>query len=304
MSRPVRSPELAELRAFCAAVDLGSLGRAARLMRVSQPALSKRLRTLEGLVGARLLDRSPRGVVPTPAGERLYIEARKLLVQAEAVDALVGGLSGEDPPIRLAASHTIAEFVLPGPLVEFERRRERHLSVELIIGNSVVVRELVREGRAEFGIAATERGTSPGNGLEAIDFCEDEVVVAVPRDHPWAELDEIDVEELVRTPMVMRDPSANTRRIVESELAARGLELAPSLAEVGSTSAAREAALSEHAPVLLSRFAVGDDDSLVARPVRDLRFSRKFVFLVAGEETLTPSARALLQHLAASAPEP
>lgn len=303
MSPPVRSPEIAELRAFCAAVDLGSLGRAARLLRVSQPALSKRLRTLEGLVGARLLERSPRGVVPTPAGERLYVEARKLLVQAEAVDALAGGLSGEDPPIRLAASHTIAEFVLPGPLVEFERRRERHLSVELIIANSVVVRELVREGRAEFGIAALEREPAPDDGLEALDFCEDEVVVAVPRDHPWAELPEIEVEELVRTPMVMRDPSANTRRVVEAALAARSLALAPPLAEVGSTSAAREAALSEAAPVLLSRFAVGDDEALVARPVRGLRFQRRFVFLVGGEETLTPSARALLQHLEASTPD-
>ena len=304
MSRPVRSPELAELRAFCAAVDLGSLGRAARLLRVSQPALSKRLRTLEGLVGAQLLDRSPRGVLPTPAGERLYVEARKLLVQAEAVDALASGLSGEDPPIRLAASHTIAEFVLPGPLVEFERRRERHLSVELIIANSVVVREVVREGRAEFGIAALEREPSLEDGLEAIDFCEDEVVVAVPRDHPWAEGDGVDVDELVQTPMVMRDPSANTRRVVESALAEQGLSLAPPLAEVGSTSAARNAALSEGAPVLLSQFAVGDDDSLVVRPVPGLRFSRRFVFLVGGEETLTPSARALLQHLAASAPGP
>ena len=133
MARPVRSADIAELRAFCAAVDLGSLGRAARLLRVTQPALSKRLRTLEALAGASLLDRSSRGVTPTAAGTRLYLEARKLLAQAEAVEELMAGLSREDAPIRLAASHTIAEFVLPAPLVEFERRRERHLSVELVV---------------------------------------------------------------------------------------------------------------------------------------------------------------------------
>src|SRR6266540_4099655 len=154
--RPIRTPDIAELRAFCAAVDLGSLGRAARLLRVSQPALSKKLRALETLAGATLLERSPRGVTPTPAGARLYLEARKLLVQAEAVEELMAGLSGADAPIRLAASHTIAEFVLPEPLVAFERRRERHLSVELIIANSILVRELVRDGRAEFGIAAVD----------------------------------------------------------------------------------------------------------------------------------------------------
>src|SRR3954467_11445613 len=141
MSGPVRSLDLAELRAFCAAIDLGSLGRAARLLRVSQPALSKRMRAIEAVVGTRLVERSPRGITVTPAGTRLYVEARKLLAQAEAVDDLVRGLAGEGgarvggragggPPARPGGSHTIAEFVLPGPLVDFERQRERHLSVE------------------------------------------------------------------------------------------------------------------------------------------------------------------------------
>jgi DNA-binding transcriptional LysR family regulator len=302
MGRPVRSADIQELRAFAAAVDLGSLGRAARLLGLSQPALSKRLRTLEALAGARLLDRSSRGVSPTPAGERLYREARKLLTQAEAVEGLMAALSEEDAPIRLATSHTIAEFVLPGPLVEFERRRERHLSVELIIANSIVVRELVREGRAEFGIAARDTPGASSDGLEAVDFCDDEVVVAVPRGHVWEGRHGIGLEELVSTPMVMRDPSANTRRVVDAALAERGLELAPPLAEVGSTSAAREAALAERAPVLLSRLAVGRGGELVPRRVRGLRFERSFVFLLGGEEALAPPARALFHFLRESAP--
>jgi len=300
MARPVRSADIAELRALCAAVDLGSLGRAARLLRVSQPALSKRVRTLEALAGATLLERSSRGVTPTPAGHRLYLEARKLLAQAEAVEELMAGLSQEDAPIRLAASHTIAEFVLPGPLVEFERRRDRHLSVELVAGNSILVRELVLEGRAEFGIAALERDT-PDPLLRALPFLDDEVVVGVPRDHPWAALKEVPLDAFISTPMVMRDPSANTRRVVERILDERGLGLAPSLAEVGSTSAAREAALSEGAPVLLSRLAVGRArDPLVPRTVDGVRFARRFVFLLGDEATLTRSAWALLHHLRAT----
>src|SRR3954447_15016559 len=129
MSGQVRSADISELRAFCAAVDLGSLGRTARLLRVSQPALSKRLRVLETLAGARLLERSPRGVKLTPAGARLYAEARTLLAQAETVDALLAARSPGAAPSGRPESHTIAEYVLPGPLVEFEQRRERHLSV-------------------------------------------------------------------------------------------------------------------------------------------------------------------------------
>jgi len=298
MAKPVRSADLTELRAFCAAADLGSLGRAARLLRISQPALSKRLRALEALAGARLLERSPRGVALTPPGTRLYVEARKLLVQAEAVDALMGGLTGEEAPVRLAASHTIAEFVLPAPLVDFERERHRHLSVELIIANSLVVRDLVREGRVEFGIAAQANGADGDAPLRELFFCDDEVVVAAPRDHPWADAAAVDPADLVTTPMIMRDPSANTRRTVEFALAAKGLSLAAPLAEFGSTSAAKAAAISERAPVLLSRLAVGgEEEGLVAKRVEGMRFPRRFVLLVGAEETLTPAANALIGHL-------
>src|SRR3954454_16603621 len=280
MSGPVRSLDIAELRAFCAAVDLGSLGRAARLLRVSQPALSKRMRAMEAVVGTPLVERSPRGITPTPAGSKLYGEARKLLAQAEAVDDLVRGLAGEEAPVRLAASHTIAEFVLPGPLVDFERQRERHLSVELMVANSVVVRELVRDGRADFGIAAVDRVAQGVAPLAETPFCDDEVIVAVPADHPWAAAEYVAMEEFTATPMVVRDPSANTRRMVEESLVARGLSLAPPLAEVGSTSAAKATALHENAPVLLSRMAISPaEPGLVVRRVKDLDLTRRFVLV-------------------------
>lgn len=303
MSGPVRSLDLAELRAFCAAVDLGSLGRAARLLRVSQPALSKRMRTIEAVVGTRLVERSPRGIAPTPAGEKLYVEARKLLAQAEAVDDLVRGLGGEEAPVRLAASHTIAEFVLPGPLVEFERRRDRHLSVELVVANSIVVRELVRDGRADFGIAAVDQLASGVGALAETPFCQDEVILAVPHGHEWAELAAVPLEQFVSARLVMRDPSANTRRVVDEALAARGLALVPPLAEVGSTSAAKATAISEGAPVLLSSLALGPPDTgFVVRRVEGLSFVRQFMTIVAAEETLRPAARALAAALRAAEP--
>ena len=303
MAGLVRSVDLAELRAFCAAVDLGSLGSAARLLRVSQPALSKRMRALEALAGAQLLVRSSRGIATTPAGERLYVEARKLLAQADAVEELMAGLSNEDAPVRLAVSHTIAEFVLPGRLVEYEQLRGRHLSVELVIANSVVVRELVAGGRAEFGIAAAQPGAPAPPGLKQLHFCDDEVVVAVPEGHPWVALEEIEPEQLVTEPLVVRDPSANTRQTVDEALAAQGLKLAPALAEVGSTSAAKATAVSEQAPVLLSAIAVGrDDEGFSVKRVRGLDLARHFVLLLGAEESVAPAARALVDHLLRSHP--
>jgi LysR family transcriptional regulator, low CO2-responsive transcriptional regulator len=126
------------------------------------------------------------------------------------------------------------------------------------------------------------------------------VIVAVPAQHPWAEGHEIEPDAFVATPMVVRDPSANTRRVVEEALAQRGLSLTPPLAEVGSTSAAKATALSEGAPVLLSRMAVGPADAgLLVRRVRGIPFPRRFVMVAGAEETLPAGARALAAALIA-----
>lgn len=301
MGRLVRSPGIDELRAFCTAVDLGSLGRAARLLRVSQPALSKRLRALEALADTPLLIRSSRGVSPTPMGSRLYSQARKLLAEADAVEALMSGLSAEEAPVRLAASHTISEFVLPGLLPGFELPGERHPSVELLTANSIVVRDLVREGRVELGIAAVDSSQDPSVSQTA--FVNDEVVVAVPPSHRWAVQGEIALEEFLTEPMLMRDPGADTRRSVEEVLASRQLSVASPLAELGSTASAKQAALEQQAPALLSTLALQDpSDGLAMRRVAGLRFTRCFALLVAGEEALSLAARSLVEYLVAQAP--
>jgi DNA-binding transcriptional LysR family regulator len=299
-------PELAELRAFCAAVDLGSLGKAARLLQVSQPALSKRLRNLEGLSGSTLLERSPRGVTPTPAGRQLYAATQSLLAEAEAVEALMEGLDTSRAPVRLAASPTMAEFVLPSLLVELEGRHESHLSVELSIANSSAARALVLEGRAELGVVAAG-GSPAANGRELCEspFRKDEIVLAVPQGHSWAAAEEVDPAELVSTRLVMRDPGASSRGVVAEELEAQGLSLAPPLAEIGSTAAAIAAARSEGAPVLLSTLALSEPApaGLVLRRVAGLRFERHFVLIHSGEEGLPAPARALVRHLLESAGE-
>jgi len=98
----VRGPEIAELRAFYAAVDLGTVGKAAVSLKISQPALSKRLRTLEAAAGTQLLERSRRGVAPTAAGRRLYPEARRLLEQADVIERLLESAPREQAPIELS----------------------------------------------------------------------------------------------------------------------------------------------------------------------------------------------------------
>lgn len=276
--RSIRGPEIAELRAFCAAVDLGTLGKAAVSLKISQPALSKRLRALEAAAGAKLLERSRRGVVPTAAGRRLYPEARRLLDQADVVERVLESAPRAQAPIELAVSHTIAEFFLPPELVAYQADGRRP-SVQLTIANSGAVRLMVAEGRASIGIAAAgPEGKNGSDDLEELELLGDEVVLAVPQDHAWYRRKSIPEELFLSTPMVMRDQDAHVRRRVEAELAERGLTLADPLIEAASTAVAKREALERSAPVLLSSLSLDETrDRLYRRPITGLRFPRRFV---------------------------
>jgi DNA-binding transcriptional LysR family regulator len=295
MPSRLRPVDLVELRGFCLAIELGSLGRAAVALGVSQPALSKRMRELETFAGTALLQRSPRGVVATAAGERLYREARTLLGHAESVERLLDGLRDAQTPILLAASHTIAEYLLPAPLAAYRETLGHGYALELVAANSAVVRGMVRERRADLGLAATvER--APGPGLVERTLCEDEVLVAVSEHHPWARMRTVALEEFLSTPMVMRDPGSNTRHTLDRALRDRGLAPAPPLVEVGSTAAAIAAAISQTAPALLSGRAVADSPLRAVR-VRELELVRHFVLVTREDATPTPAVDALTAYL-------
>jgi DNA-binding transcriptional LysR family regulator len=268
----VRTPDVVELRSFCVAADLGSLGRAAMRLHVSQPALSKRLQSLEALAGVRLLDRSPRGVTLTPAGRTLYEQARRLLEQADAIEALLEGLQRDAGPIVLAASHSAAEAFVAGVLAGLAARRA---PVELITANSPVVRTLVAEGRAALGVAAARPGGTPNPGVREIPIGDDEILYAVPREHRWARRQRVAVDEFLREPVVVRDPTSNARRTVEAQLGRHGLAMPPLLVQAATPGAAKREALARGAPVLLSRGVLAGEP-FVPVSVGDLRFPRRW----------------------------
>lgn len=295
-------PETGDLRAFCAAIDLGSISRAARRLYISQPALSKRIKNLERMAGTELLVRTPAGVRSTPGGLRLYAEARKMLAQAELVGELMDQLQPGSMPARLAASHTITEYLLADLLSEFQSSAGgEHLAVEVISANSNLVRSLVRDGHADIGLCALAPGGTADDPLVADLFCEDEVVLAVPTSHPWARRRSVSLKDFLSTPMVMRDPAANSRAMVEATLAARDLTAAAPLVEVGSTAAAKSAARERGAPVLTSSLSLTAGDLLEVVSIEGLEFKRQFALLIADREDLHRSARLLAEFLIAHA---
>jgi DNA-binding transcriptional LysR family regulator len=287
------SPDLNELRAFCVAADLGTLGRAAVRLHVSQPSLSKRLAGLEAKVGARLLERSPRGVKLTPAGRRLYQHARPLLEAADAVGDVMAGIRHTATVVRLAASHSATEAFVAAMLARPDPRHP--VAVELVTANSQVVRAFVADGRADLGVAASRPGHTPNPGVRETELVADEIVCAVPPGHGW-EGRTIARADFLATPMVVRDPSSNARWTVETVLTEAGLRAAEPLAEAATPTAALAEARARRAPTLLSRHIIAHTD--FARVAVDgLAFPRAYVLVTPAYGEPTGEVRELADAL-------
>jgi LysR family transcriptional regulator, transcriptional activator of the cysJI operon len=272
----VRGPQLNELRAFCAAVDLGGIGRAAQRLHLSQPAVSKRLKSLEGLVGTPLLERTAHGVTMTDAGERLYTHARRLVADMEELAGQLDRIRGTNATVRLAISHTAAEFLMSRALVLM--RRQTSAPVEVLIANSRVVKQMVCSGQADIGVAACMLEESVQGAVE-LPLVDDEIAIAVPLAHAWSRRNSIAPDELLSSPIVLRDPGAHTRQVIDAVLAQHELGALRSASEVGSTQAAKDEAHELCLPTALSRMALSPEDRLEIVPVDGLRFLRRFRIL-------------------------
>lgn len=293
----MRDLEVGELRAFCAAATLGSIAEAARAMNVSQPAMSKRLRSLEHVAGAELFERSSRGVTLTQAGVQLFTAARRLLRSADSVQALIK--MPPAMPVRIASSPTIAELRLPQVLSELAGH-ERGLSAELISANSELVRELVRDGRCDLGIASIDPYAVYDDGLEERIVWRDELVIVVPPGHPWEQLEEIPVEEFAATSVVQRDPWSNSSRIVTATLERQGLERMPPKPAIGSAAGVLALSRATHTPALMSIMAAraNPEQHMEIRRVEGLRFGLEYALVWAGPMLdLGPEVQAVAGHI-------
>lgn len=298
-ARVLRCPHVEVLRTFCIAADCGSIGRAAQRLHLTQPAVSRRLKSLEELVGVPLLQRSSTGVRMTAAGERLYTHSRRLISDMHDLTSMLDDIRDSRRTVRLAISHTAAEFLMPRALVLMRHRTSA--AVEVLVANSRVVKEMVLAGQADLGVAACMPEESLAE-LIGVALLDDEIVVAVPLRHPWSRRSSIAPHELLDTPVVLRDPGAHTRQVVEETLGAHRMQALSAAAEVGSTQAAKQEAHELCLPTVMSRLALSPADLLEEVPIAGLRFLRRFCALHA-PGSLTQEGAHLIEGFQAVAAE-
>lgn len=291
---PPEAPSLTSLDVFISVVELGSISAAARVHGISQPSVSTRIRQLERQVGAELLTKGPNGSVPTAAGvlvagwgEAVLDATRKLL---GAVDSMRQG----SQHLRISASYTVAEQLLPQWLGQLHMR-EPSIRVELEVVNSAGVLDHVREGSARLGFIES---AGPTTGLGSVKVGTDELVVVVGNTHPWGRKRRpLSPAELAATPLVVRESGSGTREVLENALGELGLELVEPALELGSAAAVRAAAEAGTAPAVLSVLAIEEalnSGRLRKVPVNGLDLRRPLRAVWLKSATVEPAVDALL----------
>lgn len=175
---------LRDLEYLVAVGEHRHFGRAAEACMVSQPTLSTQLKKLEQELGIALIERSPRHVMLTAAGERVAERARVILDEAAAIRVLARQATDpEGGTLRLGLFPTLAPYLLPH-VVPALHERYPHLELLLIEEKTEVVLDLLRSGRLDVAILALP---ITGEQLEQQPLFTEDFVLAVPAGHPLAE---------------------------------------------------------------------------------------------------------------------
>lgn len=269
-----RVPDLGALQLLLAVARLGSLGAAARERGISQPAASARMRAMERQLGVALLERSPRGSRLTETGTLVTDWALRIVESSEAFDAGVRALlERRDARLSVAASMTVAEYLLPGWLIALRDARP-DTAVSMRAGNSLEVARMLRAGEADLGFV---EGLAVPEGLDGAVIARDRLLVVTAPAHPWARRRRpLAPRELARTPLILRERGSGTRQVLDSALDEYG-GLTEPLLEVSSTTAVKSATADGAGPAVLSELAVGEELSarrLVEIPVDGPRLTR------------------------------
>ncbi len=288
-----------QLQVFMAVWDKRSLSQAAEAIYLTQPTVSAHLKALEEQLGVRLFDRSSREVIPTAAGEVLYPFVHKILRLNRQAEESISGLVGEGRGfLEVGASNIPGQYLLPAILGQFRKHRPM-VEIKLFIADTRSVIEDVLEGQIELGIvgAAMER--------KKLDFepCfSDELTFVIANDNPLAGKRQIEIEEFLNQPLIVREKGSGTRLTIERALAQHGISMDQLniVIEMGSTEAVRQGVKAGLGSAFISLRAVQDylDCGILhAVTVRGMEIKRNFYMVTRKNRTLSPINAAFMDFI-------
>ncbi|WP_407653769.1 LysR substrate-binding domain-containing protein [Archangium lipolyticum] len=280
----------------------GQVSAASRLLHLSQPAVTAQVRQLERECGQPLLVRTARGVRLNDAGRALLEYAQRI---HQLLDEAALAVSVEEEPggeLVLAASTTVASYVVPELLASF-LRSHRSVQARVEVGNTTQVLAWVGEGRAPLGLV---EGHARAALIRLERYLDDELVPVVSSRAPAELLRVRSVEALRAVPLLWREPGSGTRAVMERALRKAGVRrgLQAGDLQLGDNEAIKGAVRLGLGVGFLSRWSIQDElalGRLRVLPVPGLSVERAFSWVLPVDEPSGLAGR-FLRHARAAPP--
>ena len=285
------------LQAFLAVAETQSFSRAAEQLHLTQPAVSKRIATLEDLLGTRLFDRIGRRIALTEAGNVLLPKAQRILFTVEDSRRALANLSGQvGGKLTLATSHHIGLHRLP-PLLKQYTQHHPEVALDLHFVDSELAYQGVLDGTLEMAIVPL--APHPVEQLHVVELWRDRLCVVCTSDHPLAQRSRVNgkplsLDELCEVNCVLPGAKTFTRTLIERRFEEAGLTLPVSMS-------------TNYLETLKMMCSVGlgwsllpenmIDSELVALPVDTAPIHRPLGYLVHTNRTLSNAARKMIEEL-------
>lgn len=227
-----------QLQAFAALARLGSFTQAAHELHLTQSAISHAIKALEEQAGCRLFDRAGRRVALTQAGEQLLKHVDKILAEMKNARLGLEELSRwGHGRLRLGASTTACQYILPGVLREFKQSFPKCV-ISIDPGDHGHQVELLLQNRVDLAIMLEPEDKRE---LAFVPLFEDEMRFLLAPVHPWAKAGRASRADFAEQTLILYNQTSYTFRLVKEYFRAEGLPLANYL-ELGSMEAIKELA--------------------------------------------------------------
>jgi molybdate transport repressor ModE-like protein len=282
---------------FCCVVEEGSFSKAAKKLSLSQPTVSGHIKNLEAFVGAPLLDRLPRQIRLTRAGQVLHRHGQAILQEkGAAIRALKRLANRSEGTLVLCGSTIPAEYLMP-PVVAGLHRNFPGIKIEIRISDSKGACDDVLAGRVELGLVGAK---FEAVGLTFQPFASDELALVVPNTQEWEGKNSITLEELSHLPFLSRESGSGTRLAFERMLG-RPIENLNVVGSFGSTNAIKEALKASLGVSILSILAVRWELAsglLKVVKIENIKSMRREFYIVFNKKlSLSPIAESFLQYV-------
>ena len=234
----IELPDLRQVRSLVAVAETESFTKAAERLGVTQSAVSHSIRALETLLETKLIERSGKRLALKQEGVVLVRRFRRALQELESAGEDLAMLKrwGQGR-LRIGATHTLCNYVIPQVLSEFRKLYPR-CEVHIESGDTSDLMKNLDDSEIDILLGISGRGPS-WTRFEKV--FEDEMIFVVAPDHPWAELDQVPMNEVENQSFLVYARASETYRLLKESFESAGGRLRPGLS-LGDMGAIKEMA--------------------------------------------------------------